>query len=346
VPCNEDHTVRTAFYYLGDDLLFDYTQGTSLIGNYIYANGERIAKFESNSTSGVEYFLTDHLGSVVAAVEHSGALKVRNLYRPWGEKLSSYQSGNFDNQFQYTGQYQDEDLSRELAYYGARYYDQKLKIFTSVDPRWYLDPAFGSYVYTRNNPVKYTDPDGEAVLGALAALAAAAYVVLATPDNVQAPTKEGDHVEQTLGEKAVQWGTALAGAFGIIKTASLIEGRLASGASSGSPQQLLRGTANEAKVLKSEGLAKNSKKMSGYDQKTGQSGKTVPDAVRPDGQLVEIKDVQRLTDSKQLRIQNKISLDNSTKPVQVIIGKNTKVAGTVTKTYDVKRVGGIGPDPR
>ena len=152
-------------FFLGDDLLFDYESRvlSILIGNYVYANGERIGKFEASSTYAVEYYLTDHLGSVVAAVENDGDMRVRNLYRPWGEKLSSYQSGNFENQFQYTGQYQDEDLSYELAYYGQRYYDQGLKIFTSVDPLWEAFPEWGSYVYCKNNPILYVDPNGDSV---------------------------------------------------------------------------------------------------------------------------------------------------------------------------------------
>jgi RHS repeat-associated protein len=65
-----------------------------------------------------------------------------------------------ENQFQYTGQYQDEDLNYELAYYGARYYDQRLKIFTSVDPMWAESSGWGSYIYVKNNPVLRIDLSG------------------------------------------------------------------------------------------------------------------------------------------------------------------------------------------
>ena len=107
------------------------------------------------------FYLSDHLGSVLATVNSDGKVKSRNLYRPWGEMLNSMVSGSQVNHFRYTGQFLDEDLSRDLMYYGQRYYDSKLRVFTSVDPKGYLDPGTGSYIYCRNNPVKYVDPQGE-----------------------------------------------------------------------------------------------------------------------------------------------------------------------------------------
>jgi RHS repeat-associated protein len=164
-PCPEQGSVTTGYYYLGNDLLSDYHRYGSdtmrLIGNYVYVNGERIAKFEGDDVSRIEYYLSDHLGSVLATVGYNGNVLSRNLYRPWGEMLNSSVYGNHSNNFRYTGQYLDEDLSRDLAYYGQRYYDSKLRIFTSPDALWYKSPGTGSYVYCRNNPVKYVDPDGQ-----------------------------------------------------------------------------------------------------------------------------------------------------------------------------------------
>ena len=163
-PCPRKDSATTGYYYLGDDLLFDYRKtGTSsvLIGNYVYANGERIAKFEDANLSNVDYYLTDHLGSVVAQVNCTGAVQVRNLYKPWGERLASSVASGHENQFQYTSQYVDEDLNRDLSYFGKRYYDGGLKIFTSVDPMWYKYPSWGSYVYCMNNPMALIDVQGD-----------------------------------------------------------------------------------------------------------------------------------------------------------------------------------------
>jgi RHS repeat-associated protein len=56
------------------------------------------------------------------------------------------------------------------SYFGARYYQAKLARFTTVDPvyTWrenLVDPQrWNRYAYGRNNPLRYVDPDGRAVV--------------------------------------------------------------------------------------------------------------------------------------------------------------------------------------
>lgn len=50
-----------------------------------------------------------------------------------------------------------------LYYYGARYYDPRTSIWLGVDPQAEDYPNVSSYAYCANNPVKYIDPDGEAI---------------------------------------------------------------------------------------------------------------------------------------------------------------------------------------
>ncbi|MCW4020149.1 MAG: RHS repeat-associated core domain-containing protein [Candidatus Bathyarchaeota archaeon] len=62
--------------------------------------------------------------------------------------------------FKYTGKHQDTSV---LYYFEARYCDPAVGRFTTEDPvRGTLaDPqTLNRYVYCRNNPLKYTDPDG------------------------------------------------------------------------------------------------------------------------------------------------------------------------------------------
>ena len=60
-------------------------------------------------------------------------------------------------------------------YFGARYYGSKIGRFTTVDPvyTWQenlVDPQrWNRYAYARNNPLRYVDPDGRAVMLANAA---------------------------------------------------------------------------------------------------------------------------------------------------------------------------------
>jgi RHS repeat-associated protein len=329
-PCPEPGSVTTGYYYLGNDLLFDYhkldTSG-QLIGNYVYVNGERLAKFRDLSGyDDVEYYLSDHQGSVVATVDKSGSVTSRNVYRPWGEMLNSQTTRA--NNFRYTGQYLDEDLSRDLAYYGQRYYDPRLRIFTSPDALYYKDPATGSYVYCRNNPVKYVDPDGESLIDTRTPLSEDASVLQKVVRVLFDPAGSIPSGACVAGPGK----TALQGAAN--KLASKIDDALAA---------MKRGLSNEGKVLESEGLASNKAMLKGLDPKTGLQGNTMPDAIRADKQLVEVKDVKYLKDSKQLRVQNDISMKNSGTAVQIITGSGTKVSETVAKRYNVKPIDWIGP---
>src|SRR3989339_684132 len=84
--------------------------------------------------------------------------------------------------YRYTGQ--ENNPNSNLYYYGQRYYDPSVGRFTQPDPvsKYLNDPqklnkvtgqdlqkflenpqALNEYSYTQNNPVKYTDPNGETI---------------------------------------------------------------------------------------------------------------------------------------------------------------------------------------
>ena len=95
-----------------------------------------------------------------------------------------------------------------------------------------------------------------------------------------------------------------------------------------------RGLVEEKRVLDALGLEKNTKSMVGFDKKTGKMGTTIPDAVRPGGGTLDVKNVTDLRDSKQLRLQSQISGESGQK-AQVITVGNKKVSGTVKERMDV-----------
>ncbi len=157
--CSAVAGTLTGYYYFGDDLVAEYS-GTAFTGgvlssNYIYANGERIGRF--TNANDMQYYLTDHLGSVLATIDQSGTVLNKTLYRPYGEIHAEAISNN--DRHKYTGHVRDEELGSQWDYLGQRYYIPNLKLFTQTDP--VRDPSRTPYGYCAGNPMKYTDPNGE-----------------------------------------------------------------------------------------------------------------------------------------------------------------------------------------
>lgn len=123
----------------------------------------------ANAERTTTYFHTDAVGSVVAATDENGDLLWRKEYRPFGTQINNSDATE-DTSF--TGKQFDKDTG--LSYFGARHYDPMLGRFVSLDPVTPLAAAgsqpfmFNRYAYANNNPYRYVDPDGRAVVQARA----------------------------------------------------------------------------------------------------------------------------------------------------------------------------------
>ncbi len=128
------------------------------VARYIYAGSQRIAMLDS--LGNVYYYLNDHLGSAGVLIASDGTVQDRYRYKAFGEAESG-QSVNVGQAYRYTGKPLDEDLGLDWYYYGARYYDPNAGgRFLSVDRLHNEYPGLSPYVYTLNNPLKYSDPSG------------------------------------------------------------------------------------------------------------------------------------------------------------------------------------------
>jgi RHS repeat-associated protein len=123
---------------------------------------------------GTSYLTTDHLGSTRVVTKADGSVKARYDYLPFGEEVAStvggrsgiagYGSADSTRQ-KFTSKERDNESG--LDYFLARYYSSAQGRFTSPDPLIYAatrpgDPQqFNLYAYVRDNPLKFTDPDGK-----------------------------------------------------------------------------------------------------------------------------------------------------------------------------------------
>ena len=122
------------------------------------------------ATSAIWYLHKDQQGSILAISDGSGGVRARYWYDPWGARTAQV----FDRTGIPSGERLEDSWSRgfigqehlqdfTLIHLNGRLYDTRLAMFTSVDPvnQAPLDgQLWNPYSYSRNNPLRYSDPNG------------------------------------------------------------------------------------------------------------------------------------------------------------------------------------------
>lgn len=132
-----------------------------------------------NNTTGVRFekdqasfYVYDHLGNTrlnytpTSFISHPGdptiaVSKINTVvdYFPYGKVLREFVNGD---QERYLTTRHERDQQTDLDYRGARYYDNEVGRFLSLDPLAADFPAWSAYNYVMGNPVAFVDPDGKA----------------------------------------------------------------------------------------------------------------------------------------------------------------------------------------
>ena len=116
----------------------------------------------SNGGQGdVNYFLTDHLGSVRVIVDGTGKVLERNDYYPFGARQARSDYPQLAaNRFKYNGKEEQVTGNLEWLDYGARMYDSGLGRWFGVDPFQESFISLSPYNYCSGNPMVFIDPSG------------------------------------------------------------------------------------------------------------------------------------------------------------------------------------------
>ena len=104
------------------------------------------------------FFHSDHLGSTSYITDDKGNITQYDAYLPYGELLVDEHSSSEEMPYKFNGKEFDEETG--LYYYGARYYDPRLSLWLSIDPKEEKYSNVSTYCYVISNPLKYTDPTG------------------------------------------------------------------------------------------------------------------------------------------------------------------------------------------
>jgi RHS repeat-associated protein len=128
---------------------------------YFYYLDDGVVYVRNGSQTGRSYFIfNDHLGSIRNIVKDDGTEVFSATYDVWGlQDVTRNDLGFFRG---YTGHEMLPEFG--LINMNGRLYDPHLGRFLSCDnyvQEPYSSQSFNRYSYCLNNPLKYTDPDGE-----------------------------------------------------------------------------------------------------------------------------------------------------------------------------------------
>lgn len=166
---NVDEVIR---YYVGDQ--YEIDSGTTGVKERLYIGGDAYTAsavyIKENNVWSVNYICRDYLGSITHITNASGTLRQELSYDAWGRlrnpaNQALYEVGKEPVLLFGRGYTGHEHLSMfGIINMNARLYDPVVGRFLSADPyiqNPYSSQNFNRYSYCLNNPLKYTDQNGE-----------------------------------------------------------------------------------------------------------------------------------------------------------------------------------------
>ena len=104
------------------------------------------------------YYHPDHLGSSSYIANLDGEVAQHIEYVPFGEVFIEERNNTWNTPYLFNAKEFDEETG--MYYYGARYYEPRLSLWISVDPKASKMPSWSPYSAFFNNSIRFIDPDG------------------------------------------------------------------------------------------------------------------------------------------------------------------------------------------
>lgn len=202
---------RTTLY--GDD--YECITAGDTVRHFYYLDGGAIYVMESGKPDKLLFACTDNLGSIVKLVDDSGSSVFNARYDVWGYQTVTKNQIGFHRGF--TGHEMLPEFC--LINMNGRMYDPVVGRFLSPDNYIQFDnfsQSFNRYSYCLNNPLKYTDPDGESValVGVIVGAVVGAYFGGVMANNSYNPLDWNRHSATTW--RYILYGSIVGGISGAI----------------------------------------------------------------------------------------------------------------------------------
>ncbi|HWZ41886.1 MAG TPA: RHS repeat-associated core domain-containing protein [Candidatus Saccharimonadales bacterium] len=218
----------TLYWYLTPGVIGESDLTGTMKSEYVFFNGERVARRDLVMPTGVFFYFSDHLKTTDIVTDAQGNILNESDFYPWGGELKFV--ANDANHYKFTGKERDSETG--LDYFGARYYSNVLGRFITSDwsavpvPVPYADlsdpQSLNQYTYVRSLPTTRIDADGHCFWDVCAVetlvyvgAAAATTAFLASPVGQQAVKAGGWILNKTAeagGEALNALGNGCAGA--------------------------------------------------------------------------------------------------------------------------------------
>ena len=329
----------------------------------------------SLTPDGALLYMTDYLGSVRAVVDGTtGQIYKAVDYSAYGDESEVMvpQQGSTPEHAlaaatlpsgmtlrdSFTGQEdQTPDFGTSYTDFGARQYSPALRRWMTPDPLSEKYYGMSPYVFCADNPVNFVDPDGRFpdVIWDVASIGMGVKSLIGNikAGETRAAIGDGIGIVVDVAAAALPFvpggvGAVRAGAKTVDALDNVAEAAKGARTASNfndvakSTQTIpptMRGRINEKRVLNDLGLSKNTKTVQGHT-KTGELRNTIPDAITSDT-VYEVKDVQNLSNTKQIQAQIEYTKRNSL-DLKIITGARTHISKTIPDEYIV-RLDYLGP---
>ena len=162
------------YVYDNEDILMEFDEENAFQKYYVHGLGidDPLAMLKDNKETRNDpmdfktyYYHKDGMSSITSLTDEDGKEKEKYIYNAFGkmtiydERDNKIEESQVGNPYSFTGREHDSETG--LHYHRARYYSPDLARWISEDPIEFNSGDINLYRYTFNNPLYWTDPDGE-----------------------------------------------------------------------------------------------------------------------------------------------------------------------------------------